>query len=181
MDAQIEPVDSVNRVSAKVEIKKFIDGCPIYRSDDYLDFFHLVLSMNPVIAKKGILLLISVKDLVSFSRDQVLQDKKIQKRRQDATVKMTTNTSLVPESLDQSTFNFSSEATVGAFFQPDSIWAPGYFEAVQHLNEKYGIVKDAIDYQGNKQIVYDQLIHEDFLIPHIQPFQSRLALNRYFG
>lgn len=121
-----------------------------------------------------------VKDLVSFSRDQILQDRKMIKKKDGepsllfgGTGTGTGNQNTLLEFTTPTGVNTTLEASGIIYFQPEMIWSPGYFDAVQHLNEKYGIINDAVDHAGNKQIVYDRLINQEHLVPQIQPFQSR--------
>lgn len=189
VNADIEQPQSVNRLSAKAELNKYIESCPLYRSDDYLDFFHLVLSMNPDIANRGSVVRDPVKDLVSFSRDQILQDRKMLKKKDGEPSLLVGGTGTGNQNilLEIGTPIRANNTTLDAsgnsyYFQPEMIWSPGYFDAVQHLNEKYGIINDIVDHARNKQIVYDRLINQEHLVPQIQPFQSRRhVLCRYLG
>lgn len=46
IDGNTEKSDSVLRFRAKQETDKFINSCSVYKSDDYFQFFDLVLSLN---------------------------------------------------------------------------------------------------------------------------------------
>jgi hypothetical protein len=119
--------------------------------------------------------------LVGFTRDQILQEKKIKKQKDSQQTKADLYmNSTAQGTLDLSTGNAALDTSEPSFFHPELLWTPGYFEAVQHLNEKYGIIKDSVDFGGNKQIVYDRLINEACLVPQIQPFQSMIYFTKIY-